>query len=204
MQPAFFVLRMNYTLQISGCQGFLGYFFHFRVEFSAMIRYNRPMDLKKLLQLALLTGVSMILFLVEAQIPPLVPVPGVKLGLPNIAVVFALYRLRTRTASAISLLRVALAALLFGSVLSLAYSAAGAVCSFAVMWLLRRSGRFGCTGVSVAGAVVHNLAQIAAAALLLETASLTWYIPVLCLSGTIAGVCIGLLSALLIERIPKR
>ena len=159
---------------------------------------------KRVALTGLLIALALILSYLESLVPLSFAVPGVKLGLPNIAVVFALYRLRTRTAAAISLLRVALAALLFGSVLSLAYSAAGAVCSFAVMWLLRRSGRFGCTGVSVAGAVVHNLAQIAAAALLLETASLTWYIPVLCLSGTIAGVCIGLLSALLIERIPKR
>ena len=159
---------------------------------------------KRVALTGLLIALALILSYLESLVPLSFAVPGVKLGLPNIAVVFALYRLRTRTAAAISLLRVALAALLFGSVLSLAYSAAGAVCSFAVMWLLRRSGRFGCTGVSVAGAVVHNLAQIAAAALLLETASLTWYIPVLCLSGTIAGVCIGLLSALLVERIPKR
>ena len=162
------------------------------------------MKTKKIALTGLLIALALILSYLESLVPLSFAVPGVKLGLPNIAVVFALYRLRTRTAAAISLLRVALAALLFGSVLSLAYSAAGAVCSFAVMWLLRRSGRFGCTGVSVAGAVVHNLAQIAAAALLLETASLTWYIPVLCLSGTIAGVCIGLLSALLIARIPKR
>ena len=159
---------------------------------------------KRVALTGLLIALALILSYLESLVPLSFAVPGVKLGLPNIAVVFALYRLRTRTAAAISLLRVALAALLFGSVLSLAYSAAGAVCSFAVMWLLRRSGRFGCTGVSVAGAVVHNLAQIAAAALLLETASLTWYIPVLCLSGTIAGVCIGLLSALLVERIPER
>ncbi len=159
---------------------------------------------KRVALTGLLIALALILSYLESLVPLSFAVPGVKLGLPNIAVIFALYRLRTRTAAAISLLRVALAALLFGSVLSLAYSAAGAVCSFAVMWLLRRSGRFGCTGVSVAGAVVHNLAQIAAAALLLETASLTWYIPVLCLSGTIAGVCIGLLSALLVERIPER
>ena len=159
---------------------------------------------KRVALTGLLIALALILSYLESLVPLSFAVPGVKLGLPNIAVVFALYRLRTRTAAAISFLRVALAALLFGSVLSLAYSAAGAICSFAVMWLLRRSGRFGCTGVSVAGAVVHNLAQIAAAALLLETASLTWYIPVLCLSGTIAGVCIGLLSALLVERIPKR
>ena len=158
-------------------------------------------------RIAALTGLLIALALVLSYLESLVPlsfaVPGIKLGLPNLVIVFALYRLRPRTAAAISLLRVALVAMLFGSALSLAYSAAGAVCSFLVMLLLKRSGRFGCTGVSVAGAVAHNLAQIAAAALLLETSSLAWYFPVLCLSGTAAGVCIGLLAALLVRRIPE-
>ncbi|MBE6997981.1 MAG: Gx transporter family protein [Ruminococcaceae bacterium] len=151
----------------------------------------------------LLIALALILSYLESLVPLSFAVPGIKLGLPNLVIVFALYRLRPATAAAISLLRVALVALLFGSVLSLAYSAAGAVLSYCVMLLLRRTGRFGCTGVSVAGAVAHNLGQIAAAAVLLQTASLTWYLPVLCLSGTVAGVCIGLLAALLVKRIPQ-
>ena len=150
----------------------------------------------------LLIALALVLSYLESLVPLSFAVPGIKLGLPNLVIVFALYRLRPATAAAISLLRVALVALLFGSALSLAYSAAGAVLSFAVMLLLKRSGRFGCAGVSVAGAVAHNLAQIAAAALLLETPSLAWYFPVLCVSGTAAGVCIGLLAALLVKRIP--
>ena len=69
--------------------------------------------------------------------------------------------------------------------------------------LLKKTGRFGCTGVSVAGAVTHNLAQIAAAAVLLETGALAWYLPVLVLTGTLAGVCIGVLAALCVRRIPE-
>ncbi len=151
----------------------------------------------------LLIALALVLSYLESLVPLSFAVPGIKLGLPNLVIVFALYRLRPATAAAISLLRVALVALLFGSALSLAYSAAGAVLSFAVMLLLKRSGRFGCTGVSVAGAVAHNLAQIATAALLLETPGLAWYFPVLCVSGTAAGVCIGLLAALLVKRIPE-
>ena len=151
----------------------------------------------------LLIALALVLSYLESLVPLSFAVPGIKLGLPNLVIVFALYRLRPATAAAISLLRVALVALLFGSALSLAYSAAGAVLSFAVMLSLKRSGRFGCTGVSVAGGVAHNLAQIAAAALLLETPSLAWYFPVLCLSGTVAGVVIGLLAALLVRRIPE-
>ena len=156
---------------------------------------------KKLALAALLTTLALALSYLEALLPLSIAVPGVKLGLPNLVVIFALYRLRPRTAALISLLRVALVSLLFGSVLSLAYSAAGAVLSFLVMLGLKKSGRFSCVGVSVAGAVSHNLAQILTAALLLETGRLAWYFPVLCLSGTVAGVCIGLVSALLVKRI---
>ncbi len=124
-----------------------------------------------------------------------------KLGLANVAVVFALYRLGPRAAALISLLRVLLVSLLFGSVLSLAYSAVGAVLSFLVMWGMRAGGKFGCTGVSVAGALAHNAGQVLTAAVLLETGRLVWYLPALCVSGTVAGVCIGLLAALLVKRI---
>ncbi len=161
------------------------------------------MKTKKAALTGILIALALILSYLESLIPMSFAVPGVKLGLPNLVVVFALYRLRPSTAAAISLVRVALVAILFGSVLSLAYSAAGAVCSFCVMLLLKKTGRFGCTGVSVAGAVTHNLAQIAAAAVLLQTGALAWYFPVLCLTGTLAGVCIGLLAALLVKRIPE-
>ena len=161
------------------------------------------MKTKSVALTGLLIALALILSYLESLVPMSLAVPGVKLGLPNLVIVFALYRLRPGAAAAISLLRVALVALLFGSVLSLAYSAAGAVCSFLVMLLMKRTGRFGCTGVSVAGAVAHNLAQVAAAALLLETGALAWYLPVLCLTGTLAGVCIGLLAALLVKRIPE-
>lgn len=158
---------------------------------------------KSIALIGLLIALALVLSYLESLVPLSFAIPGIKLGLPNLVIVFALYRLRWPTAAAISLLRVLLVALLFGSALSLAYSAAGAVFSFLVMCLMKRSGRFGCTGVSVAGAVAHNLAQIATAALLLETSSLVWYFPVLCVSGTLAGVCIGLLSALLVRRIPE-
>ena len=161
------------------------------------------MKTKNVALTGLLIALALVLSYLESLVPLSFAIPGIKLGLPNLVVVFALYRLKPPIAAAISLLRVALVALLFGSALSLAYSAAGAVLSLAVMLLLRKTGRFGCTGVSVAGAVAHNLGQILTAAALLETASLAWYFPVLCLSGTVAGVVIGLLAALLVKRIPE-
>ena len=156
---------------------------------------------KTVARFGLLVALALILSYLESLVPLSFGVPGIKLGLPNVVVVFALYRLSPKSAAIISLIRVLLAAVLFGSVLSLAYSAAGAVLSFLVMWGMQRSGKFSETGVSVAGALAHNAGQILAAALLLETSRLTWYLPALCISGTIAGICIGLLSALLIKRI---
>lgn len=151
--------------------------------------------------LGILIALALVLSYLESLLPLSFSVPGVKIGLPNLVIVFALYRLSPRDAVLISLIRVLLVSVLFGSVLSLAYSAAGAVLSLTVMILLRQSGKFGTTGVSVAGAVAHNLGQILAAVLLLETSRLAWYLPALILFGTLAGVCIGILSALLVKRV---
>lgn len=159
------------------------------------------MKAKNIALFGLLVALALVLSYLESLVPMSFAVPGVKMGLPNIAVVFALYRLRFRDAAAISLLRVVLAALLFGNVFSLAYSAAGAVLSLLVMLWLFRSGKFSATGVSVAGAVAHNAGQILVAVFVLETGRLVYYLPVLCISGVVAGICIGLLSALLVKRV---
>ena len=128
-------------------------------------------------------------------------VPGVKVGLANIAVVFALYKLGWKEAVAISLVRVVLVSLLFGSLASLFYSFAGAVLSLLGMGLLKRSGRFTEIVVSVAGGILHNIGQIAMASVILETDALRYYLPFLLLSGTVAGVVIGVISAIMVKRI---
>ena len=148
-----------------------------------------------------LLALALALSWVESLIPLSFAVPGVKMGLPNLVVVFALYRLRARDAVVLSLLRVLLVSLLFGNFFALAYSAAGAALSLLVMIGLKASGKFGLTAVSVAGAVAHNLGQILVAIFVLETARLVWYLPALLVSGTVAGICIGLLSAFLMKRI---
>jgi len=155
----------------------------------------------KVAQYGLLTALALVLSYLESLLPPL-GVPGVKLGLPNLAVVFALYRLGLRDACAISLVRVVLVALLFGNGAALAYSLAGAVLSLAVMGLLRKTGKFSSVGVSVAGGVAHNAGQILVAMALLETARLAWYLPVLWVSGTVAGVLVGIVSGELVKRVP--
>lgn len=161
------------------------------------------MKASKIAQYGLLTALALALSYLESLMPP-IGAPGVKLGLPNLAVVFALYRLGWKDACVISLIRVALVALLFGNGTALAYSATGAVLSLAVMGLLKKSEKFSSVGVSVAGGVAHNAGQILVAMALLETSRLAWYLPVLWISGTVAGVLIGIVSGMLVERVPEQ
>lgn len=156
---------------------------------------------RRLTVMALLTAAAMILSYVESLLPS-PGIPGVKLGLANIAVIFALYRLGWREAGAISLVRVGMVSVLFGSVGALFYSLAGAVLSLAVMALLRRLGVFSPVGVSVAGGVSHNAGQILMAMLLLETERLIWYLPALVLTGLGGGILVGLCGAALVKRLP--
>lgn len=159
------------------------------------------MKTKKLTVMAMTTAVAMILSFVESQIPAFVAVPGVKIGLANIAVVFALYRLGWKEAVAISLVRVVLVSMLFGSVASLFYSLAGAVLSLTGMGLLKKTGKFTEIMISVTGGILHNIGQIGMACLILETAALRYYLPFLLISGIIAGIVVGILSAVLVQRI---
>lgn len=163
------------------------------------------MKARKVALYGVLIALALVLSYLESLVPLSFAVPGIKMGLPNIVIVFALYSLGFKDAAIISLLRVVLVSILFGNVMSMAYSLAGAVLSLLVMLLLFKSGKFGTAGVSVAGAVAHNAGQILTAMLLLETAQISYYLPVLCISGTVAGICIGLISAVLLKRIkPKK
>ncbi len=132
------------------------------------------MKTKKITVMAMCIALAMILSYVESQIPS--------------------------EAAGISLLRVLLVSLLFGHVASLLYSAAGAALSLLGMILLRRIPQFSCVAVSVTGGVLHNIGQILMAWALMGS-NVVYYLPVLLFSGTIAGVVIGVVAALLIRRI---
>ena len=151
--------------------------------------------------MALAIALAMILSFVESQIPALVAIPGVKIGLANLAVVFVLYKLGWKEAVLISLIRVGLVSLLFGNFASLFYSVAGAVLSLTGMILLRRIKSLSTVAVSVSGGVLHNVGQIAMACILLETNVIKYYLPLLIVSGTVAGIAIGVVSAILINRV---
>lgn len=159
------------------------------------------MTTKRIARYGLLIALALILSYLESLIPVFVAVPGVKMGLPNIVIMFALYSLGTKDAVIISLIRVVLAGAMFGNVFAILYSAAGAVLSLLVMALLLKTKRFGPIGVSVAGGVAHNVGQIIVAILVTETAQIVFYLPVLCISGIVAGVLIGIVSGIVIERL---
>lgn len=155
--------------------------------------------------LGLCTAVALIFAYVESLLPPLIAsVPGIKLGLPNIAIIFILYRFGLWDAAAVSFVRIVIVALLFGNPMTFAYSAAGAVLSLLVMALLRRMNFLSVIGVSVAGGVCHNVGQILMAMLLLGTAELGYYMIVLAVTGTIAGIFVGLCGGFAVKRIPVK
>lgn len=150
-------------------------------------------------------ALAMILSYVEVMLPPLFQaVPGIKMGLPNIIIVFLLYRRGPIFAALVSILRMVLVSLLFGNAMMFMYSLAGGVLSLLVMFLLSRLRFLSTVGVSVAGGVSHNVGQVLMAMLLLETAELGYYLVVLTVTGTISGILIGLCGALLIKRIPQK
>ncbi len=158
----------------------------------------RRAETKRLTLGAMLVALAMILSYVESLLPPLVAIPGVKPGFANIATVFVLYTLGERYAAVVSILRVLLSSLLFGSTVSLAYSLAGAVLSLVFMILLRRIGIFTPVGVSAAGGVAHNVGQIICAALIMENAGLTYYLAPLTLAGVAAGCVVGIAAGFVI------
>ncbi len=169
-------------------------------------RAMRRSVLRRLTTAAVLTSVAFVLSWIEAILPFPIGIPGVKLGLCHIVTLFAVYRLSAWESAAVTAVRVSLASLLFGSVASLAYSAAGAALSLCVMLLLRRvrpGGReaFSPLGVSLAGGVAHNLAQLTTAAALMQTAGVMGYLPVLLIAGTVTGAVIGGVASIILTRV---
>ena len=157
------------------------------------------MNGRKISIMAMCVALAMILAYLESLLPS-PGVPGVKLGLANIAVVFVLYKLGWRAAAGVSLLRVFLVALLFGHAASLFYSLSGAILSLAGMILLKKTDKFSAAAVSVCGGVLHNVGQIAAACMLMGR-NVVYYLPVLILSGIGAGIAVGLVAAIMVKRV---
>lgn len=159
---------------------------------------------KKITVLALFTTLAMILSYIESLIPPVfAATPGIKIGLPNIVIIFILYKFSFFYATTVSFLRVFLVSILFGTAVTLLYSVAGAVLSLGIMVILKKINTFSIMGVSIAGAIFHNLGQIIVAIILLKTKEIAFYMIPLVISGVIAGVLVGIIGAILLKRLEK-
>ena len=158
------------------------------------------MKTKKVAMLGLTIALAMIMSYIEALVPLSFAVPGIKMGLANIVIIFVLYKIGIKEAILVSLIRVILVSLLFSNVMAMAYSIAGAVLSLSVMWLLKKTDKFSFIGVSIAGGIMHNVGQIIMAVILLGTEQIALYLPVLIITGTVTGVVIGIVSGLVINR----
>lgn len=159
---------------------------------------------KKVALLGVLTSVALILSYIEAVLPPIwSAVPGIKMGFPNIVIIFILYRFGVKEAAIVSFIRIFIVALLFGNVMTLTYSCAGALLSIILMAILKKINAFSIVGTSIVGGVAHNLGQILVAIFLFDTVQIGYYMAVLAVTGTIAGVFIGVAGAFLLKRLEK-
>lgn len=149
---------------------------------------------KRVAYSSMLIALSMIFSYIELLIPISVGIPGVKLGLANLVVITGLYYLPAAQVIIIGITRIVLSGFLFGSMSGILYSLAGGIFSFIVMLLLYKTKKFSIVGVSMAGGVCHNIGQILVAALVVENSAVLYYLPILLITGLVAGMVIGIIG----------
>ena len=159
------------------------------------------MQTRKLTRMALLTAIALTIFMLEAQIPALVPIPGVKLGLSNIITVFAVFTMGSKEGALILAARIFLGAVFAGNFSTIFYSAAGGACAILVTIGLKRILTKNQLWVAGAlGAVAHAVGQMAVAIALTGTPGLIVYLPVLIITSIITGIFTGLCAQFLVKR----
>ena len=159
------------------------------------------MKTRKLTQMALLTAIALTIFMVEAQIPALVPVPGVKLGLSNIVTVFAVFAMGPKEAASILFVRIFLGAVFAGNFSTIFYSAAGGTLAIGVTIVLRKlltQKQLWVAGVM--GAIAHSVGQMAMAITITQTVGLVSYLPVMILCSIVTGLFTGFCAQFLLDR----
>lgn len=161
------------------------------------------MQTHRLVRGALLTAVALTIFMVEAQIPAPVPIPGIKLGLANIVTLYALFVLGPWDALGILLARILLGSLFAGNMMVLLYSLAGGLLCWAISCGLKKIMTLRQIWLcSIFGAIAHNLGQMSVAVAITRTPGLLVYLPALMLSGVIAGAFTGWAAQFLVHRMP--
>ena len=156
---------------------------------------------RKIAMCGVLTTLAMIFSYIESIIPIPIPVPGIKLGVANIAIVSVLYIVGAKEAFVVDVLRITLTALLFGNLNSFLFSMFGGVLSIVVMIILKKMRWPSEIGVSVAGGVTHNIGQIVAAIWIMGSSAIALYLPVLLISGVITGIVIGIVAGMVMKRV---
>lgn len=149
------------------------------------------------------TALALIFSYVESLIPIHMGIPGVKLGLANLIIVIALYKMSIKEACILSIVRIVLAGFMFGNLFAILYSLAGGVVSLTIMSILKKTDKFSVFGVSMAGGVFHNVGQLIMAMIVLESVSIGYYFPVLIISGLVTGFVIGVISNEMLKRLKK-
>lgn len=158
---------------------------------------------KKTAYLGFLCAAAMILGYIESLFPVFAGIPGMKIGLPNLAIVMVLYLYSWKEAAIVSIVRILVIGFLFGNAFSIAFSLAGGMLSLLCMELARRFVKFGCAGVSMVGGVMHNAGQILMAMVIVESTKIGYYFPVLMVTGLVTGILIGIVSNILVQRMRK-
>lgn len=148
---------------------------------------------KRLARMAMLLALAVIMGYLEALIPVVPMIPGIKLGLANFVIVLVMYLFSFREAAVISALRIILVGFLLSNMSMILYSLVGAVLSLTVMALLKRTPHFSIYGISMAGGIMHNIGQLLVAGALMGFQAILWYVPFLLLAGMLAGLLIGFL-----------
>lgn len=156
---------------------------------------------KKTALTGMFAALAFVLSYIETLIPVHLGIPGAKLGLANLVVMAALYTLGAKLAFVLSMVRILLTGLTFGSMAAMIYSFAGGILSFAAMVCAKKTKLFSMTGVSVIGGIFHNAGQILAAMYMLDTKALIYYFPMLAVTGVVSGTVIGLLGTMVVKRI---
>lgn len=157
---------------------------------------------RKTAYLGLFSAIAIILGYVESLIPVFAGIPGVKMGLANLAVLFILDRYSWREAALVSVVRILVIGFMFGNLFSIVYSLAGAALSLTVMSFLKKHSEFSLIGISVAGGVTHNIGQLLVAMVVVSNTSLMVYAPALLVAGVLAGVVIGVVTKEVLGRVP--
>ena len=159
--------------------------------------------LQRTTRIALLTALSLILFILEGFLPLPLPVPGAKLGLAAIVTLIALYMLPARDAALMLTLRIILASAFGGGLAPMLYSLAGGAASFAAMVLLKRYTQLSIVSISAAGGFLHNMAQLLVAAAVMQTSALFVYAPMLGIVGILTGIFIGITARGILQKISR-